>query len=266
MTPSAPPVGSRQNRRVSDDYADTAAFRGAKFNRADLSGARFRDCDLTGVKIVSSLVEGLRVDGFDGRAGRVIVDDVDVTEFVQAELDRRYPERARLRSVQTAEDYRAAWELLDRLWSDTIRRADSLPESLRHERVDDEWSFVETLRHLVFGVDVWVGRMILDEQFHPLGLAPSDLPAAEAGDLGIDLAATPSFDEIVAVHASARERVRSLLAGVTDARLAEIHTAVPAPAWGEESHSVAECLGVVFNEHCEHRRFAVRDLAVLESR
>ena len=251
---------------VSDEYADTAAFRGATFSRADLSGAVFRDCDLTGMKVVSSLVEGLRIDGFDGRAGEVVVDGVDVSEFVEAELDRRYLERARIRSVETAEDYRAAWDLLDQLWSDTIRRAGALPESVTHERVDDEWSFVETLRHLVFGIDVWVGRMILDEPFHPLGLAPSDLPAADAAGLGIDIAATPSFDEVVAAHTSARERVRSLVAGITDAELAEIRTAVPAPAWGEESHSVGECLGVVLNEHCEHRRFALRDLAVLESR
>lgn len=34
--------------------------------------------------------------------------------------------------------------------------------STRHERVDDEWSLVETLRHLVFAADVWMGRMILE--------------------------------------------------------------------------------------------------------
>ena len=251
---------------MSDDYADTDAFRGAAFSRADLTGARFRDCDLTGVKIVSSLVAGLTINGFDGRAGKVVVDDIEVTEFVEAELDRRYPERARLRSVATAEDHRAAWDLLDHLWSDTIRRADSLPESLQHERVDDEWSFVETLRHLVFAIDVWLGRMILDEPFHPLGLPPTDLPAGDAAELGLDVAATPTFDEMVAEHASARERVRALVAGLTDDQLAEVRTAVPAPAWGEESHSVAACLGVIFKEHCEHRRFAVRDLAVLEGR
>ena len=34
----------------------------------------------------------------------------------------------------------------------------------------------------------------------------------------------------------------------------------PVPAWGEETHDVGECLGVVLEEHCEHRRFAERDL------
>jgi DinB superfamily/Pentapeptide repeats (8 copies) len=253
---------------VSSQYAETEAFRGATFRQADLTGARFRDCDLSGVKIASSQVDDLRINGFDGRAGKVVVDDVEVTDFVKAELDRRYPERVQFRLAATAGEFRATWNLLDRLWSETIGRAQQLPESVRQERVDDEWSFVETLRHLIFGIDIWVGRMILDvhEPFHRLGLPTTDCPPAEAADLGIDLAATPSFDEIVAEYSRRVARVSDVLAAVTDDELGQIRTAVLAPAWGEESHSVAECLRVVLNEHCEHRRFAVRDLAVLEDR
>jgi uncharacterized damage-inducible protein DinB len=134
--------------------------------------------------------------------------------------------------------------------------------------VDDEWSFVETLRHLVFGIDIWVGRMIVDDQapLHRLGLPPTDFPAAEAADLGIDLASTPSFEEMVTEHAVHRARVRDVLGVLTDEQLNQLRTAVPAPVWGEQSQSVAACLAVVFNEHCEHRRFAVRDLSVLEDR
>jgi hypothetical protein len=253
---------------VSNEYAETDAFRGATFWQADLTGATFRDCDLSGVKIASSQVDDLRINGFDGRAGRVVVDDVDVSDFVNAELDRRYPERVQLRLVATADDHRAMWNLLDRLWSETIWRAQQLPESVRQERVDDEWSFVETLRHLIFGIDFWVGRMILDEQgpFHRLGLPPTDSPPSEAAELGVDPAATPSFDEIVAEYSSRVAQVSDLVAAVTDDQLGQTRTAATASESDEESHSVAECLGVVLNEHCEHRRFAVRDLAVLEDR
>jgi len=136
-------------------------------------------CDLTQARIVGSQVAGLRVSGFGGEAGTVIVDDVDVTAFVAAELDRRHPERVQLRAVRTADDYRAMWDTIERLWSDTVGRAERLPERALHERVDDEWSFVQTLRHLVFAVDVWVGRMILGEPmpYHRLGLPPTDYPA-----------------------------------------------------------------------------------------
>jgi uncharacterized damage-inducible protein DinB len=252
---------------VPTEHTDTEAFRGARFKNADLSGASFRDCDLTGVRIISSQVDDLRVDGFAGRAGKVVVDDVDVTEFVGSELDRRYPERVQLRAMRTADDYRAMWDVVDRLWSDTVARAEQLSETKRHERVDDEWSFVETLQHLVFAIDIWVTRMILGEltPCHPLGVPPTDYPAEGVPELGIDVGSKPSFREMVALHEDRKARVSAVVAAITDTQLEEIRTAAPAPAWGVESHSVGACLRVVMNEHCQHRRFALRDLAKLET-
>jgi hypothetical protein len=250
------------------EYTDTEVFRGVTFRRADLTGATFRDCDLTRARIVSSVVTDLRVDGFGGASGRVVVDDVDVTAFVAAELDRRHPERVQLRAVRTADEHRAMWDTVERLWSETLARAERLPEATRFERVEDEWSFVETLRHLVFAVDVWVGRMVLGEPtpYSRIGLPPTDYPSAGTPELGIDLDAQPSYAEVVAVHADRRAQVRGVLEALTDTELDQVRTAVPAPAWGEESHSVGICLRVVLNEHCAHHRYAVRDLAVLERR
>ena len=57
-----------------------------------------------------------------------------------------------------------------------------------------------------------------------------------------------------------------MVAALTDAGLDEFPPVSPAPEWGEESHSVRPCLDVMMDEDCEHRRFAVRDLAVLEAR
>ncbi|MGW1887999.1 DinB family protein [Streptomyces sp. NPDC001970] len=247
------------------EYTHTDAFRGATFRDADLTGATFRDCDLTQVRIVGSEVTDLRVSGHGGRVGRVVVDDVDVTAFVGAELDRRHPERVQLRAMRTADDYRAMWDTVERLWSDTIARAERLPETARHERVDDEWSFAETLRHLVFAVDTWVGRMIVAEPMphHRFGLPPTDHPSAGAPELGIDLEARPSYAEVMAVYAGRRARMRRVVGAVTDTELERIRTAVPAPAWGLESHSVGDCLRVVMEEHCEHCRYAMRDLALL---
>ena len=50
-----------------------------------------------------------------GSTGTVVVDDVDVTAFVAAELDRRHPERVQLRGMRTAEDCRAMWDTVERL-------------------------------------------------------------------------------------------------------------------------------------------------------
>jgi len=249
-------------------YTDTNQFRGATFAGADFTGATFRDCDLTEVRIVACEVTDFRVSGVHGSVGNVVVDDVDVTAYVRAELDRRHPERVQLRAMRSADEYRAMWDTVERLWSDTLTRAEALPESALHNRANGEWSLVETLRHLVFADDVWVGRMLLGEQtFSPLGLPNTDYPASRVPELGIDTGIDtdlrPSFAEVVGLHAERRARTRGLLETVTDSELAQIRTAVPAPAWGVESHSVAACLRVVMREHCEHRRYAVRDLALM---
>ncbi len=151
------------------------------------------------------------------------------------------------------------WDTVERLWPATLVRAGRLPETARQERVDEEWSLVETLRHLVFADDVWVGRMILDETaYHRLGLPPTDYPASRMPQLGLDLDARPSYAEVLALQAERRARIRGIVADVTDSELEQIRTAVPAPAWGMESHSVGGCLRVVMREHSEHRRYAVR--------
>jgi DinB superfamily/Pentapeptide repeats (8 copies) len=249
-------------------HANTRAFRGASFHYADLNGATFRDCDMRGVRIVSSFVDGLVVSGFSGRSGRVVVDDVDVSGYVAAELDRRHPERIPLREARTADDLRAVWADLEGLWDDTLGRAGRLPETALHERVHGEWSFVETLRHLVFAVDTWVAGWLQGEAapFSPLGVPPTDLAPEEWPAIGLDPEARPSFAEAVALFADRRERLRRALAEVTDDQLDQPRTATPVPAWGEETHSVGECFRVLLEEHCEHRRFAERDLVELAAR
>ena len=51
----------------------------------------------------------------------------------------------------------------------------------------------------------------------------------------------------------------------TDDDLERVCPRLPAPGYPEEARSVGLCLGVVMKEECEHRRYAVRDLAALEA-
>ena len=251
---------------MAAEYSSTDAFRGATFRSVDITGATFRDCTLAGVRITGSDIGDLRVSGYAPNGGGVVVDGVDVTAFVRSELDRRHPERVQLRDARSLEDLRAVWATVERLWDETLRRAEQLPEAARHERVDDEWSVVETLRHLVMATDIWLGRMIRleDRPFHEAGLPPTEYPEDGLPELGIDPTVQPSYDEAVAMHAERRAQVRAFLEAVTDAELHEIRTAVTLPAWGEQSHSVRGCLGVLIDEYIEHRRFAVRDMTALE--
>jgi hypothetical protein len=247
------------------DDGNNDAFRGATFMVADLTGARFVDCDMTGVKIVDAALIDVDVSGY---VDRLVVNGVDVTEFVDAELDRRHPERVQLRGMRSAADFRAMWDAIERLWSDTVARAERLPEPAGHERVDGEWSFVETLRHLVFITDSWASRTVLDEEmpFHPLALPQTAYAPADAAALGMELDARPSFAEVLTVRADRMALVHRIVDGLTDTELERMCTRPPAPGYPDELRSVGECLGVVMEEECEHHRFAVRDLAVLEAR
>jgi hypothetical protein len=49
--------------------------------------------------------------------------------------------------------------------------------------------------------------------------------------------------------------------GLPNTDLTTERTGTPAPAWGEETHTVANCVDTLMREHSEHRRFIERDLA-----
>jgi len=240
-------------------------FRGARFDVADLRGARFTDCDLTGVTIRDGWLVDVSISGY---LSNVTVNDVDVTEYVNAELDRRHPERAQLREGRTAGDFLAMWDTVERLWAQATERAGRLPAAALTQQVNQEWSFAQTLRHLVFITDAWASRTVLDEEkpYHPIGLPQSWYPAADAARLGIDLAAEPGYDDILAARADRMAVIRQIVAELTDDGLGRLCRRTPAPGYPEEERTVAECVAVVMEEEIEHYRFAVRDLSVLESR
>jgi DinB superfamily/Pentapeptide repeats (8 copies) len=252
------------NGAVAADYDGTSAFRGASFTGADFTGANFRDCDLRQVKITDSWLIDVSLSGL---IGNLVVNDVDVTAFVEGELDRRHPERVQLREIRTADDYRAMWDTIEGLWTETVARADRLPEPALHQRVDDEWSFVETLRHLVFATDKWVGYMIVNKPvpYHPLGLPQPDFTPADAAALGITLDVRPPLAEVVEVRGTRMTMVRGIVDDLTDDDLERECPRLPAPGYPEGRYTVSRCLKVVMKEECEHRRYAVRDLAALEA-
>ncbi len=239
-------------------------FRGAQVDVADLRGARFTDCDLTGVTVRDGWLVDVSISGY---LSNVTVNGVEISGFVSAELDRRHPERVQLGEVQTAADFRAMWDTIELLWAQAAERAGRLPAQALTRKVNEEWSFAETLRHLVFITDAWASRTVLDEPrpYHPIGLPQSWYPAENAAALGIDLAATPSYAEIVAARADRMAGMRRIVTGLTDEDLGRLCRRSPAPGYPQEERPVGACIGVVMDEEIEHYRFAMRDLQVLEA-
>ena len=77
------------------------------------------------------------------------------------------------------------------------------------------------------------------------------------------MAATPSYAEVLDLRADRVARVREFLTEVSPERLTD---EVAGPVWeGGERLSVFRCLRVIFNEECEHHRFAARDLDLIEA-
>jgi hypothetical protein len=248
---------------AGDDGGGTE-FRAARFDVADLRGARFTDCDLTGVTVRDGWLIDVSISGY---TSNLTINGVDVAGFVSAELDRGHPERVQFREVHDADGFRAMWDTIEQLWTDAGGRAGRLPAASLTEQVNDEWSFAQTLRHLVFITDAWATRTVLDESmpYHPLGLPQSWYPRSDAAALGMDLTAQPSYAEIQAARADRIGVMRRILADLTNDDLGRVCQRSPAPGYPEEERAVAECIGVVMDEEIEHYRFAVRDLAVLEA-
>jgi uncharacterized protein YjbI with pentapeptide repeats len=238
-------------------------LRGARFHDVALTDAEFDWVDLSGVVIRGAAMENVEITA---DIKNVLVNGVDVVPLVEAELDRRYPLRAKMRPTDP-DGFREAWDILERLWGETVDRARALQPELLHERVDGEWSFIETLRHLVFATDAWIRRALLGD---PSPWDPLDLPFDEMQDepsIPRDRDVRPSLDEVLALRTDRMSTMRQVLADLTDERLAGTTEAILEPGYPESrSFPVQRCLGCIVNEEWEHRLFAERDLAVLEER
>jgi DinB superfamily/Pentapeptide repeats (8 copies) len=226
---------------------------GAVFWGADLRGARFRDVNLTDATITHAWLVNVEIDAL---VDRVVINGVDVTAYVN-ERDPWYPLRAMLRP-SSPEGMRATWAALDDEWAKAISRAQALPEDALHESVNEEWSFVQTLRHLVFAMDKWFTAPILGAGFHPLGLPNSG--SADFPWPGLDDGLAPSVSEALAARADRSKRFRDYLATVAATDLAR-----PAEVLENGTNPVGECIYTVFEEEFWHTRYAQRDLALLEA-
>jgi hypothetical protein len=249
---------------------ERVSLRRASFRTVRLADADLRDVDLSGTRVRAAYLDGVRMTGVEvpdleirGQLGRLVVNGVDVVPLVEAELDRRMPERGLMRPTQP-DGFGEAFATLDRLWSGTIEHARRLPPAALHEQVDGEWSFTETLRHLGFAHACWVGGTVLGDPspWHPWDLPWDEAPAVSG--VPWDREVRPSLDEVLEVRRERRAAVAGVLDGLTAERLATPVASATPFLQDAEGLTVADCLGVVLTEEWEHRLYAERDLAALE--
>ena len=228
-------------------------LRGAQFREVNLTDAQFEGVNFTNVKMRDVWLVNTEIDGM---LVGVKINGVDVTAYVTSELKRINPERALMQPTDP-EGMRTAWTAVTERWDATIERANNLPEATLHESVNGEFSFVQTLRHLVFAIDKWFTVPILGGEFDPMGLPNTG--SLEFPWPGIDRDANPSFADALAVRRDREDRFTKYLADLQQPDLGESVEVLEngtAPVQG--------CLHVVFEEQIAHLGYASRDLDALE--
>ena len=258
---------------LADSRFEQVHLQRARFHQVHLNEADFDDVDLTGARFREAWFKDvvMRGTGFanvriEGEIEGLTVNGVDVGPLVQAELERREPDLAKMRPTDP-DGFRDGWATIERLWAGTVERARALPAAALHESVDGEWSFIQTLRHLAFATECWLLRAILGDPkpYQPLSLPWDQMPDTDG--VPRDRDARPSLDEALALRLDRQAAVRRYVAALDDATLASDTVPVEGPGWPEaRSYPVRECLLTLLNEEWWHRQYALRDLAVLEQR
>jgi len=235
------------------EYTDED-LKDSRFIRCDLTGTRMHGVGFANIKITDAFVNNVEISCL---LGNLVVNEVDVSGYVRAELERRHPELRTLAATEI-EGLRDAWRATEARANTTLAKARALPQAKLHESVDGEWSYVDTLRHLVYATDRWITGPVLGEKdnFHRLGM-PNDDPAPWRGS-AIDVDAKPTLDEVLVVRAQRLASVASLL-GESDQH--DLQRTVASPNGG--TTSVMSCIHVVLREEWEHDRYANRDLDTL---
>lgn len=153
---------------------------------------------------------------------------------------------------------RAAWSKVQEMWGSTIERALMMPRQDLNQRVRGQWSFIETLRHLIFVTDAWIGDVVLENPspYDPIGLPPDFVP--NGAELGLDIDTQPSFDEVLHSRKERQVIVADLLLQVTASQLDYLCS-----SRGGTFTVLGAVQNVIFEEWAHHQ-YAVRDLVALE--
>ncbi|MGV8849772.1 MAG: DinB family protein, partial [Propionibacteriaceae bacterium] len=152
---------------------DQVLLSGATFHKVRLNDAHLRDVDLRGIAVHGAVITG-RMRGVEfwdlelnGEIGHLSVNGVDVGPLVEAELDRQMPDRVLMRPTDP-DGFRKGFATIEDTWDATVEHARTFPPEALHRSIDDEWSFIQTLRHLNFATVCWVGRVVGDgNPWHP---------------------------------------------------------------------------------------------------
>lgn len=127
-----------------------------------------------------------------------------------------------------------------------FRRVDLSGAVMRGVMVDGEWSFVETLRHLVMATYTWLrgAALRVELPYHPIG-QPDEQYATDGHDPAVFSHASPTYAEVLEVRANRVALVRDFPADVTPDLLAEARLN---PWAADYVETVPQCVHTILEE------------------
>jgi uncharacterized damage-inducible protein DinB len=245
---------------------------GSVFRDVNLGGATFEDVNLAGMTIYNANLAGVTIrnanlENFcieEANIDGLTVFGFRIDELIEAELDRRDPERARLR-MRDLYDPEAVREVMARL--EDLRAA--FRQRLRARDVDllvarpnaDEWSALENVRHMLFAEDLYLNRFILqnDKPWNRLGLLPDFLISRE-GYEGVGSESSDDLEAVLAAWDAVRTDTQAFLVDLTPEKLRSPARNLD----GELVKTVGQILQGLARHDLEHIRQAEATLAILE--
>jgi hypothetical protein len=227
---------------------------GAIFREVSLRDAVFDGVDLAGARVVNPNLKGCSITGGLLYQGMTIL-GIPVLSMLDAELDRRDPERARLHTddPHDPEIVRGVAERLEALRSAfraTLRSAP--PDLLRRRPEEKRWSAIEHLRHLVFAEEIDTNRVILrnEDPFSKLGLLP-DMWAHIPEFAGVGTEPSEDLEVILAAWDKIHSRTTAFLHGATGEELSRV-----TGDFGCGPGTVGRVINDAAHHDLEHIRFA----------
>jgi uncharacterized damage-inducible protein DinB len=200
-----------ENRDMAGTVFRNVNLHKAVFDDVNLGEATIRNANLENVSIVDANIRGLTLFG------------IRVDRLIEAELDRRDPDRVRLRMADPhdPQSVRAVMDHLDEVRSrffDALKAADA--ETLVARPSAGKWSAIEQVRHLLFAEDLYLNRWILrnDEPWNQLGLLPAFL-AGDPNYADVGSQATSDLEAILAAWQEIHARTRAFVADLTPEKL-----------------------------------------------
>lgn len=211
-----------RSRDMSGTVFDNVNLGKATFYNVNLSDATIRFANLCNLSIEEANISGMTVFG------------IDVGALIEAELDRRDPDRKKSTASDSYDPDSISQVMgrIDALDPDSVRQVMGCVDALRaefRERLTavspsllctrpspEKWSVIEHVRHLIFAEQLYVNHLILQNEasWHPLGLLPTFMTHWQGFD-GVGTQQSDDLDVVLAAWAEVHTQTRALVERLT---------------------------------------------------